>query len=167
MLYAETDNGAAEVVIYSKFYTSTIDEDAVFEEIYDSLQTDTSEAEAEFTKILFESRYPGQATEGEDCFEDVAVDQWYSKCVCFAKNEGILSGYPDGTFKPAQSVNLAEVLRITLETYFSDIPGASGPWYEKYWLYAEQEDYLLDEWSDASEYLTRGAMAELIYRILN
>lgn len=122
---------------------------------------------AEFTKILIESRYPGEATVGDDCFDDVSSDQWYATYVCFAKDEGIIAGYPDGTFKPAQSVNLAEALKITLETYFTDISPASGPWYEKYWLYAEENGYLLDEWDDASEYLTRGAMAELVYRILD
>lgn len=48
-LYAETENGAAEVVIYSNFYTLTIDENEVLEEIYESIQVDTAEAEAEFT----------------------------------------------------------------------------------------------------------------------
>ena len=121
---------------------------------------------AEFTKILIEARYPGEATTGEDCFSDIAADQWYAKYVCFAKDEGIISGYSDGSFKPAQSINIAEALKITLETYF---PGyfeeETDPWYEKYWDYADDTGYLLDEWDSASENLSRGAMAELIYRI--
>lgn len=47
MLYAETDNGAAEVVIYSNFYTSTIDEDAVLDEWSDASEHLTRGAMAE------------------------------------------------------------------------------------------------------------------------
>lgn len=301
-LYAETDNGASEVVIYSNFYTLTTDESDLVDEIYASLQVDTSEAEAdftveesqfalneedlwwveagidedngiteaglelhfyvdsedpdvlleaaldrleeisyedveerisvytkenadssiygvviisdlfgegmafsdvstshlyydaiayvetygivegyedgtyrpeneinraEFTKILIEAKFPGQATAGDDCFTDVPTNTWYSKYVCFAKDQGIISGYDDGSFKPAQSINLAEALKITLETYFDDIPESGSVWYEKYWDYADSLGLILDEWESPSENLSRGAMAEVIYRIEN
>lgn len=123
---------------------------------------------AEFTKILIEAKYPGEAVTGDDCFTDVAADQWYAKYVCFAKDEGIISGYSDGSFKPAQYINIAEALKITLETYF---PGSfektTSPWYTKYWDFADDAGYLLNEWGSADEELSRGAMAEVIYRIEN
>lgn len=119
---------------------------------------------AEFTKILIEAAFPGETFVGEDCFSDIAADQWYAPYVCFAKKEGIISGYSDGSFKPGQSINIAEALKITLETYF-DVPDVSGEWYEKYTQYAEESGLWLSEWASPSEDLTRGAMAELIYRI--
>ena len=121
---------------------------------------------AEFTKILIEAKYPGEATTGDDCFSDVEADQWYAKYVCLAKEKGIISGYGDGSFKPAQSINIAEALKITLETYSPDsFEEETDPWYQKYWDGAENGGYLLDEWESADENLSRGAMAELIYRI--
>lgn len=123
---------------------------------------------AEFTKILIEARYPGEATAGDDCFTDIDTDQWYAKYVCLAKDYGIISGYDDGSFKPAQSINIAEALKITMETYFSvTFESASDPWYLNYWNFAEDRAYILDEWSSAADFLSRGAMAELIYRIEN
>ncbi len=56
---------------------------------------------------------------------------------------------------------------MTLETYFDDIPEVAGEWYQKYWNYAEDNNYLVDGWDDASDNLTRGEMAELIYKIEN
>ena len=155
----ETDNLYYDAITYVETYGIV--------EGYDdgTYRPDSEINRAEFTKILIEATFPGQATTGDDCFTDVPENTWYSKYVCFAKDQGILSGYSDGSFKPAQSINLAEALKITLETYFDDIPEVSGAWYEKYWDYADSLGLILDEWDGASENLTRGAMAEEIYRI--
>ncbi len=124
---------------------------------------------AEFTKILLEAKYPSEmaTATGEACFTDVIAEQWYAKYVCYAKTTAIVDGYDDGTFKPEAAINIAEALKITLNVFFSGIPDAAGAWYEKYWDYAETQGLLLDEWETASDELTRGAMAELIYRIEN
>lgn len=121
---------------------------------------------AEFTKILIESANPGEAEQSESCFTDVDAAAWYAKYICFAKVYNIVDGYPDGSFKPAQSINIVEALKITLETYFDTIPSASGEWYQKYWDFAEEQNYLLNDWESPAQELTRGEMAELIYRIM-
>jgi hypothetical protein len=128
---------------------------------------DASINRAEFTKILLEAKYPDEmaVAAGENCFSDVAADQWYAKYVCYAKTNQIVDGYDDGTFKPDQYINIAEALKITLNVFFTDIPETDGEWYQKYWDYADSQGLLLDEWGSASTELTRGAMAELIYRI--
>lgn len=120
---------------------------------------------AEFTKILMEAKYPGESTTTEGCFSDVPDNEWFTPSICTAKERGIVSGYDDETYKPSQNINVAEALKITLEVYFDSIPTVSGEWYETYWDFADSEGLLLSEWSNASEDLTRGAMAELIYRI--
>lgn len=122
---------------------------------------------AEFTKILIGAAYFDEMATagGSDCFSDVSAADWFAKYVCFAKDRGIIGGYPDGTFKPAQNINIAEALKITLEVYFDSIPDAPGDWFQKYWNFADTENYLLTEWTSAASGLTRGAMAELIYRI--
>ena len=129
---------------------------------------DNSINRAEFTKILMEAKYPGEAQTGSACFTDVVASEWYAKYVCLAKDYGVITGYSDGSFKPDQYINIAEALKITLETYFSGtFEETTTPWYQKYWDYAEAQGLLLDEWGSPDENLTRGAMAELIYRILN
>lgn len=121
---------------------------------------------AEFTKILIESANPGEAVQSESCFSDVDSAEWYAKYICFAKVYNIVGGYSDGSFKPAQSINIAEALKITLGTYFGSIPSTGGEWYQKYWDFADEHNYLLSDWDSPAQELTRGEMAELIYRIV-
>ncbi len=69
---------------------------------------------AELLKILVEGTgvTPDENTY-KNCFSDVSTD-WYAKYVCYAKEEGWVSGYPDGTFKPADAVNKVEALKMLL-----------------------------------------------------
>lgn len=123
---------------------------------------------AEFTKILIGSAFPDEVDySGDYSFSDVSSTAWYAKYIFLAKREGIITGYPDGTFKPDQTVNVAEALKITLETYFDDIPDVDGAWYQKYWDFASTHNYLVPEWYSIENQLTRGQMAELIYKIKN
>lgn len=73
---------------------------------------------AEFLKILFEVSSAGQFrvnTEmSRSCFPDVPANEWYTPYVCQAKNLGMVRGYPDGTFRPAQSITLPEALKLLL-----------------------------------------------------
>lgn len=120
---------------------------------------------AEFVKILIEFQFPEEiaAASGSACFNDVQGTEWYAKYVCFAKTEGIIGGYPDGTFQAGNDVNVAEALKIVLETVYGSVPDVEGEWYQKYVTYAEGKGLMLG-WKDVSELLTRGEMAELIYR---
>ncbi|KMY41478.1 S-layer homology domain-containing protein [Peribacillus loiseleuriae] len=74
----------------------------------------------------------GAATSGK--FKDVKAMAWYENAVLWAQEKGIVSGYPDGTFKPNSNVTRAEltgvVQNLAKEGYLnSDIP-LDG--YEKY-----------------------------------
>src|SRR3989338_3461544 len=56
---------------------------------------------AEFLKIVVEAVTDNPT--GSDCFSDVG-DDWYAKYVCYAKAQGYISGYDDGTFKPGAAI---------------------------------------------------------------
>lgn len=43
-----------------------------------------------------------------DCFSDVTT-HWAEDFICWMKDNGLTSGYPDGTFKPDNSITRAEV----------------------------------------------------------
>ncbi|MFA6520950.1 MAG: S-layer homology domain-containing protein [Candidatus Gracilibacteria bacterium] len=45
-------------------------------------------------------------------FPDVPADAWYAKAVNSLSFNGVISGYPDGTFKPDNNINRAEVAAI-------------------------------------------------------
>lgn len=47
-------------------------------------------------------------------FSDVAANHWASGYINIASSQGIVQGYPDGTFKPEQNVTYAEILTMIL-----------------------------------------------------
>lgn len=122
---------------------------------------------AEFTKILVQTAYPDEIKSyiATSCFKDISENDWFAKYVCFAKDKNIISGYNDGTFKPSQSINVAEAEKITLSAFFPSIPNATGPWYQKYINYSFNQGFAIYEWSDVNRFITRGEMAEFIYKI--
>jgi hypothetical protein len=105
--------------------------------------------------------------EYDTCFPDVPMGEWFAKYVCLAKMLGIIGGYPDGTFKPADNVNLAEALKIIFETRASidgvTITPVAGEWYQVYMDMAYDAMILDTIDADPGHLLTRGEMAELIF----
>ena len=85
------------------------------------------------------------------------------KYLATAQAEGIIEGYPDGTFKPEQTVNYVELIKIFFET--ADVtltPAPAGSqWYQKYLDYAEDNDYLVYQILDSG--MKRGDVATLFY----
>lgn len=120
---------------------------------------------AEFTKIIIGAI--NEEPTGNSCFPDIA-GQWFAPYVCAAKWNNILSGYPDGTFRPANNINVAEALKITLEAFGKDIqePSADEEWYMPYLAYAKINGLYLDTFISINKNITREEMAELIYRVI-
>ncbi len=121
---------------------------------------------AEFLKILIDARYPDMATPKDlQCFEDLLVrqPQWYARPVCLGRQLGIVGGYPDGTFQPEKTVNMAEALKIAMRTFRVDVAATTKnmPWYEPYTVAARQRDILLDLLSTPDHIVTRGEMASM------
>src|SRR3989338_2995945 len=52
-----------------------------------------------------------------NCFSDVKKD-WFAPYVCYAKEMGWISGYSDGTFKPANETNRVEAIKIVLNAFY-------------------------------------------------
>ena len=129
---------------------------------------DNSINRAEFTKILMEAGYDASVITGSGCFPDVKTE-WFAKYVCAAKTLGIIGGYPDGDFKPENNINLAETLKIIYEAAADldnvTIVPVEGAWYQVYFDLANTINLLDTINDDPAHFLTRGEMAELIYKI--
>ena len=136
---------------------------------------------AEFLKIVLRS-HPDAAVSEEDagnCFPDIGQWDWFSMYVCYAKEHGIVGGYPDGTFRPGDTVNYAEALKILGELYdvitpASELPYGGQdrmPWYVPYREGAISAGVSLGPDFDPNmeHLLTRGEMARLAaaYRARN
>ncbi|MEK9160017.1 MAG: S-layer homology domain-containing protein [Patescibacteria group bacterium] len=134
---------------------------------------------AEALKIILMGA--GVTVDGESnagiLFSDVDSSDWYFDYVSTAVSLGIVQGYNDGTFKPEQTVNRAEAMKILLAAAevsvsapatapFPDV--ATSDWFSGYAAYAKtwniqppQSDGL---WH-AEDDITRANLAEMVYRL--
>lgn len=123
---------------------------------------------AEFLKIVVGSLddFDVRAENGKNCFSDVK-DEWFARYVCYAKSKGIVSGYSDGSFKPANNINFAEASKIVVNAFgfdASDI-GSADSWYRAFVEPLADEKAIPMSISDLDKLIARGEMAEVIFRI--
>jgi hypothetical protein len=82
-------------------------------------------------------------------YPDVGDEVRYATAINYLTDEGIVNGYPDGSFKPHRYINRAEFLKIIVEAKLGANPEASAydcftdvaadAWYSSYVCYAEDE----------------------------
>lgn len=123
---------------------------------------------AELLKILMEANYDDSDFAGYSavsCFNDVPADQWFTKYICAAKAAGIVEGYSDDTFRPANKISLVEALKITLKTFGYDY-GPSNPWYKSVVEEASERNFIPLDFVAFDNDVTRGQMADMITRML-
>lgn len=142
-----------------------------------TFQGENSINRAELLKLLIEGQgvTPDEETYA-NCFTDVGTD-WYAKYVCYAKEQGWVEGYEDGTFLPEATVNKVEALKMLLnsqgviietpnESPYSDV--AVTDWFAPY-VATAYELGLLEE--DGTRFGPAGlkdreGVAENLYRLL-
>jgi hypothetical protein len=119
---------------------------------------------AETVKVVVEVfNIPTLAEDGTNLgFSDVIIGEYYMKYLKTAKERGIIQGYPDLTFKPEQTVNYIEMLKIFFEA--AEVPlmdEAGAQWYEKYLNYARANN--LVPYENIVAGMKRGDVAQLFY----
>lgn len=131
---------------------------------------------AEIAKFLLLARYghvSDVANNGQ--FSDVLEGEWYVKFVVTAASYGIIDGYADGTFKPANNVNVAEFLKMLTRTFdlstnltysYYDVPATA--WYAPFAGVAEEYDLFPNggNYLNPAHEMTRGEVAIAIYQFL-
>jgi len=90
-------------------------------------------------------------------FGDVTQDDFYYDAVTFLADEGIVTGYPDGSFGYDLTINRAELLTIVVKAVGVSLDGAqwiaysnencfadtgSGQWYTQYVCYAKAQGWV-------------------------
>ena len=122
---------------------------------------------AEFTKIVVGAELGSEPfSSASDCFDDVAEEAWYSSYVCYAKEAGIIDGYPDGLFRPGDSVNLVEASKILVNTFEIQKANVGEEWYAAYIGGMENRNYIPTSFTALDQEVDRGQMAEMMWRIL-
>lgn len=134
---------------------------------------------AEATKIIVKAFGIPYDKTFEASFPDVKKDDWFFSFVMASKEVGLLTGYKDGKFKPANNINLAETLKIIEIAGKAKIPETvesnvfldttKDDWYAVYALYARDHNVVLsDDYGNlhAEQPMTRQAFAEVVYRMM-
>lgn len=101
---------------------------------------------AEFLTMLYRATERDARSVSTSCFSDVAAHEWYASVVCDAVVQGFVNGYPDGAFRPEQTVNRVEALKMLYRVFglgvltgeaanaaaddFTDVQ--AGAWYATY-----------------------------------
>ncbi len=141
-----------------------------------TFQPDATINRAEFVKILIETVGP-IGTGPSMCFTDFdprgfGYAEWYYGYACEAKNTGLVDGYPDGTFRGAANINFVEAAKIIVKAF--DPPSrwevvtdtaTQFPWYA-YPVSALADNHAIPlSITEPDQYITRGEMAEMIFRL--
>lgn len=139
-----------------------------------SFRPDATINRAEFTKILVEAMFEsGDADCGRTWgsgegmgspFSDVRGSDWFSNPVCRAYMEGVVTGYGNGLFKPGNPINFAEAAKILANSYELSFD-TTDVWYEGYVRGIEQKNAIPTSITRFDQNITRGEMADMIYRL--
>jgi hypothetical protein len=101
-------------------------------------------------------------------FKDIENGAWYNPYLREAVTKDVIGGYPDGTFKPAQEINFAEASKIIVVADGGDFAGAGyapEDWFHKYVNVLENIHAIPITINTFDQQITRGEMAEIIYRM--
>jgi hypothetical protein len=96
-------------------------------------------------------------------------NHWSANNVISLIDKGIISGYPDGTFRPENNVTRAEAIKMLLVSLGNNISNSTqGHWAENYYKEALVEKYvIIGEFENLDKPITRGEFARLIIRALD
>lgn len=139
-----------------------------------TFKADATINRAEFTKILIMQKFSDVSSGACDAwapYNDVPLNSWFAPFVCYAKAVGFVDGYSGGVFKPAHTINFAEAAKILVKAFELEasmtIPACEGdcPWYRDYVLMLEMRNAIPVSITGLDQAITRGEMAEMIYRL--
>jgi thiol-disulfide isomerase/thioredoxin len=129
---------------------------------------DASINRAEFTKIVTLAAFGTVALNSERFFDtpgfpDVPEGAWFYRYILFAWQHGIISGHPDGTFRPEATINFAEASKIIVKSFRVPHREDVGTWWwEGYIAGLSAAGALPPTFRTADQLVTRGEMAFMI-----
>ena len=103
---------------------------------------------------------------GVSLFKDVKSDHWASEYIRLAVEQGWMSGYVDGTFRPEQSITLEEACTALLRLLGYDSSTLAGSFPTAQLSKASAIGLLDDVTASQGQVLTRSDCVELFYNLL-
>ncbi|MFA5829632.1 MAG: S-layer homology domain-containing protein [Candidatus Gracilibacteria bacterium] len=122
---------------------------------------------AEFVKIIIGANFTKEQISGctpTKTFPDIHNSDWFYQYVCVASNNGIVNGYPDGSFKPGNYINFPESSKIIVNA-FGYQTSQKEIWYQSFVEKLEELKAIPVSICSVTKNISRGEMAEMIYRL--
>jgi hypothetical protein len=126
------------------------------------------------TDVDSDSDVDSTDSDSTTAFSDISASAWYAKYIKAAKKLGIVNGYSNGTFRPGQVVNQAELLKLVLTGFGIDLTDYTvtdstldaSQWYAVYYQYALDTNLLTSDEITPSKGMTREAFSKLVYDLI-
>lgn len=108
-----------------------------------TFKPDKEVTRAEFAKIavlaMGYTEEQANLMKGTTVFKDLPASHWATGYINLAVSQGIIKGYPDGTFKPNNNVKIAEALTVYVQGLKINVNASNtGEWYYPYLLEADK-----------------------------
>jgi hypothetical protein len=136
-----------------------------------TFRPDASVSRAELVKILALSTLGAKAAVACDekergtQFTDIVSTDWFAPFVCAGKKSRLLSGYGDGGFRPAATVNVAEAAKFIVSFFHLPVDADKGEWYKPFLTSLAERHALPPTLSGVTAPLKRGELAEILFRL--
>ncbi|MDR2355343.1 MAG: S-layer homology domain-containing protein [Clostridiales Family XIII bacterium] len=136
---------------------------------------DSNLTRAQFCTIVVKAmRAPAAAVGGtptqdvkKSDFKDLAGYGWAEGYISYAVDKGVVTGYPDGTFRPGSNVTVNELITMTLRAAGYSDAALGGLWPENYVAKAGDIGALAGLTAPLPEYATKWIAAQLVYNVLS
>lgn len=102
-------------------------------------------------------------------FNDVKSDDWFYKNLQELTEKNIASGYPDGTFKPGNTLKFEEFIKMLVVAVEEELEEQKEgqEWYQIYIDKAIEGKYITEQQKSlVGQNISRGTMAEILYNVL-
>lgn len=131
---------------------------------------------AEALKVILEANKI-KVSQSENIFHDIIAGQWFYDYVTTAYQKQIVKGYPDGNFRPGNTVTRAEFLKMAIETKqvpapdnstspYNDVP--ANLWFTPYFNLNKNHNFIRPENGgniSPNKPISRGEAAQVIYEL--
>lgn len=82
-------------------------------------------------------------------FSDLTSEHWAYKNVTNLVENGVINGYPDGTYRPENTITRGEFFKLMMtaaegEEFFTILNMVAEKWTDSYMHYAENEGLMMD-----------------------
>ena len=107
----------------------------------------------------------GTATQSatKTSFSDLSGYQWAANYIGYAVENGIVKGYPDGTFKPGEKVSTNEMLTMILRAAGYTESQIGSTWPDDYIVKAKEAGVFNNLDENYPAYATKGMAAQMTY----